>query len=220
MKMHFLHRSVVGMTLRLSNHLVHFHDIFTDCFRNDQVRYNSLDITEVSVHMVVMVAVLVIMVVVAAVIMVFIVAMMMVVGVIMVFIVVMMVVAVIMVFIVAMIMVVGVIMIFIVVVMVVVAVIMIFIVAMIMVVAVIMIFIVVMMMVVPVYVQALFLLAVYSHLKMGTPNAAFFHGFRGINNSRNSKHIQFLQHFFRLRVKFQKGSRKHITCRTHIAFEI
>jgi hypothetical protein len=102
--------------------------------------------------------------------------------------------------------------------MMVVAVVMVFIMV-VMVVAVVMVFIMVVM-VVAVYVQALFLLAVYSHLQMGPPNAAFFHGFRRINDSRNSKHIQFLQHFFRFRVKFQKGSRKHIACRAHIAFEI
>ena len=80
--------------------------------------------------------------------------------------------------------------------------------------------IVLMMVMVSVDVETLFLLAVYGHPQMGTPNAAFIHGLRSICDSRNSKHIQFLQHMFRIRVKFQKGSRKHIARRTHIAFEV
>jgi hypothetical protein len=75
-------------------------------------------------------------------------------------------------------------------------------------------------MMVPVYVEALFLSAVDSHLEMAAPNAAFIHGFQGICYTRNTKRIQFLQHMFRLRVKFQKGSRKHIACSAHIAFQI
>ena len=75
-------------------------------------------------------------------------------------------------------------------------------------------------MMVPVYVEALFLPAVDSHLEMAAPNAAFIHGFQGICYTRNTKRIQFLQHLFRLRVKFQKGGRKHIACRAHIAFQI
>jgi hypothetical protein len=80
--------------------------------------------------------------------------------------------------------------------------------------------IVLMMVMVSVDVETLFLLAVYGHPQMGTPNAAFIHGLRSICDSRNSKHIQFLQHMFRIRVKFQKSSRKHIARRTHIAFEV
>jgi len=71
-----------------------------------------------------------------------------------------------------------------------------------------------------VYVEALFLLAVDRHLQMTAPDPALIHGFQSICDSRNTERIQFLQHMFRLRMKFQKGSRKHVARRAHIAFEI
>jgi hypothetical protein len=75
-------------------------------------------------------------------------------------------------------------------------------------------------MMVPVYVEALFLLAVDRHLQMTAPDPALIHGFQSICDTRNTKQIQFLQHMFRLRMKFQKGSRKHIACRAHAAVNV
>lgn len=178
----------MSMTLRLSYQIVHFQNIFTDCLGKIKLRYNRLDITQASVHVVVAMSVI----------------MIMIVMVIMMVVIVMVVVAVLI----------------IVVMMVAVSVVMTLIVVMMVAVLVVMTLIVLMMVMVSVDVETLFLLAVYGHPQMGTPNAAFIHGLRSICDSRNSKHIQFLQHMFRIRVKFQKGSRKHIARRTHIAFEV
>ena len=190
--MHFLNRPVVSMALRLCNHPVHFHYIFTYSSGNIHVRYDRLNISQIPVYVMVMMVTMVV-------------------------IMVMMVVF--------MIMSMAVIMFIIVVMVVTMAVVMLIIVVMVVTMLVVMIVVVVMItdmfvMMVPVYVEALFLPAVDSHLEMAAPNTAFIHGFQGICYTRNTKRIQFLQHLFRLRVKFQKGGRKHIACSAHIAFQI
>lgn len=211
--MHFLNRPVVSMALRLCDHPVHFHYIFTYSSGNIHVRYNCLNISQIPVYVMVMMLMTVIMVMMVVfmmmtVIMFIIVVMVVSMAVIMFIIVVVMVSMAVVMFIIV-VMVVTMLMVMIVVVMV----------SMVMIVVVIMISGMFVMMV-PVYVEALFLPAVDSHLEMAAANAAFIHGFQGICYTRNTKRIQFLQHMFRLRVKFQKGGRKHIACRAHIAFQI
>ena len=194
------------MALRLRDHPVHFHYIFTYSSGNIHVRYDRLNISQIPVYVMVMMVTMVVIMVMMVVFMI-------------------MSMAVIMFIIVVMVVTMAVVMLIIVVMVVTMAVVMFIIVVMVAAMLVVMIVYVVMIthmfvMMVPVYVEALFLPAVDSHLEMAAPNTAFIHGFQGICYTRNTKRIQFLQHLFRLRVKFQKGGRKHIACRAHIAFQI
>lgn len=205
--MHFLNRTVVGMTFCLRDHRVHFHDVFTDSCRKLQLRYDRFNITQISVHVVVMTmsVIMVMMMPVMSLAMIFIVmaALVMVMRVLMYMIfniVMMMAMAVIMV----MIMIVLMCMSFIVVMMAAMAVMVMNL----------------MIMVVSMYIEALFLFPVYSHLQMTPPNTAFLHRFRSKCDARDSQRIQFLQDLLRIRMNFQKSRRQHITRRAHSAFQI
>lgn len=195
MEMHLLHRPVVGMALCPGNQIVHFQDIFTDCFGNIQVRNNRLDVTEISVNMVVMMSVMfmfvmVVMFVDMFIIMVMMVAMLMIVTVVMLMGMLIMVMMVVMLVIVVMVVMMPMIVIVIIMVMMVVVLVIIMIV----------------MVMVLVYVEALFLFSVYSHLQMAAPDAAFIHGFRSICDAGDPKHIEFLQHLFGIGMKFEESS--------------
>ena len=200
--MHLLHRSVVSVTLRLRDHPVDFHDILTDSLLNVHAGYNRLDIAQISVDVMVMAMIMFVMVVMVMLMVVFMIMVMVMVIIMVVFMIMVMLMFVVMI-----------------VVMVVLIMFMMVVMVVVVIVYAVMVFDMFVMMV-PVYVEALFLLAVDRHLQMTAPDPALIHGFQSICDTRNTKRIQFLQHMFRLRMKFQKGSRKHVARRAHIAFEI
>ena len=58
--MHFLNRPVVSMALRLCNHPVHFHYIFTYSSGYIHVRYDRLNISQIPVYVMVMMVTMVV----------------------------------------------------------------------------------------------------------------------------------------------------------------
>lgn len=209
--MHFLNRTVVGMTFCLRDHRVHFHDVFTDSCRKIQLRYDRFNITQIPVHVVVMAmgVIMVMMMPVMSPVMIFfmMVALVMIMRVLMY-----------MIFNMVMMMAMSMIMVMIMVMIVIVLMCMLFIVVMMAAMALMVMNLMIMM--VSMYIEALFLLPVYSHLQMAPPNTAFLHRFRSKCDARDSERIQFLQDLLRIRMNFQKSCRQHIARRAHSAFQI
>ena len=66
----------------------------------------------------------------------------------------------------------------------------------------------------------IFFLTMDGHFHMGSQNAAFFTDFRGKNNTRNTKTVQFLYKSVLIRQQLQQRRGEHIPRRTHRAVKI